>query len=172
MKKPNPKKSVKVSKAEQRIAIAKDALAQLRAEMYLAESGTYIGSELTDELDQQCDDDRDGAKPFLLKSKTPCRVCAKGALFLSTVRRYNKASVRDVMCDNMLVAENIFGHKQFDLIEAAFERWDHTVAYLEDKDESVVPLDVQNFGAAYTDDTDRLVAILENIIKNKGTFKP
>jgi hypothetical protein len=139
--------------------------------MYLAESGTYIGSELSEELDMACDNDEDSAKPFLLKSTTPCRVCAKGALFLSTVRRYNKASVKDVMCDNMETAEKMFGKHQFNLIEAAFEQWDFTIPDTHEEEHGrPVPYEVQAFGNKYEDDTDRLVAILKNIIKNKGNF--
>lgn len=171
MKKPTPIKSVKVSKAEQRVIIAKDALNQLRAEKFIAQNGVYVGGELSHELDMACKSDEDQARPLLLKTKVRCRVCAKGALFLSTIRKYNKATVADVLCDDFHVAEKIFGDKMFNQIEAAFEQWDHTKS--PDFEGAGEPAGAAyTFGIKYSDDTERLVAILKNIIKNKGTFKP
>jgi hypothetical protein len=174
MTKPNPIKPGKVSKAEQRVIIAKDALAQLKAERFIAQAGVYVGAELFDDLEKRSDFNDDAqAKPLLLKKETvPCRVCAKGALFLSAVRKYNKATIDDIACDVMTVAENIFGKKQFDQIEAAFEQWEETKSNNYEDSDGIPAPKAYAFGMKYNDDTERLEAILKNIIKNKGTFKP
>ena len=171
--KKKPNNPARVSKAEQRVVIAKDALNQLKLEKYIAQTGRYTSPNLSRELEEKANgDERQQAKPFLLKTTVSCEVCAKGALFLSAIRKYNNATVNAVMCDNMRVAENIFGKKQFDMIEACFEQWDITVTGGDGTVGDPVPDNVQNFGLAYVKNNHRLQAILKNIIKNKGTFKP
>lgn len=170
----------RLSKAEMRVIVAKDALAQLRHERYVATSGTYIGSELLQRIGGPEEDDfgdtcyRNWDSPLqalLLKDKGECDVCAKGALFLSAVRKFNSATVGDMINDdNFKIAEKIFGIKQFDLIEAAFEGW--TCTKMRNGSEgNPVPDWVLEYEDIFPDPHDRLVAILKNIVKNNGTFK-
>jgi hypothetical protein len=167
-----------ISKAEMRVTIAKDALQQLKAEKIIAVSGSYYGTELIDELDKMVVKDDDNkkykvqAQPFLKKRVNPCRVCAKGALFLSAVRKYNKATLDDVMCEDLRVADKIFGSRQFDQIEAAFEQWETTKNRFGLAADGVDSITACAFGMKYEDERERLEAILKNIIKNNGTFKP
>lgn len=59
--------------------------------------------------------------------------------------------------------------KAFSRLEAAFEQRSDS----HHKNASEVRLeDAVEFGGGFDDDTERLVAICNNIIKNKGTFKP
>jgi len=173
----NTKPKTRLSKAEQRVAVAKDALKQLQYEKYTATKGVYIGHELETRVckwvdgydDAELSNAKEQLQPLLIKDKGLCKVCAKGALFLSAVRKFNKATVGDMSDENFKVAENIFGSTNFDLIEAAFEKWD----YLRGNSTWNIPsLDAEAFGHKYDNDHDRLVAILKNIIKNNGTFKP
>lgn len=185
MKKPT---KTRLSKAEMRVIVAKDALAQMKAEKYIATNGTYVGSELISRIGIEGGErhpyDGGGScyinleeplQPLLLKDKGECRVCAKGALFLSAVRKFNSAKVGDVADDDdFKIAVKIFGLKQYDLIEAAFEGWDSTKERWDGTEytgNTSVPA-ATAFGDQYDGNTERLVAILKNIIKNDGTFKP
>lgn len=169
---------MRLTKAEQRVAVAKDALQQLRLAKYIAETGTYVGEKfkltIVDEPSFRFNDDDcivggsnwdDQAKPLLRSSSEPCAVCAKGALFLSTIRKFNKATVGDIVSENFTDTYKLFGKANMDLAEIAFERWS---CYGTDGKKGKA----RDFGYQYTHDHDRLVAILKNIIKNNGTFKP
>lgn len=148
---------MKLTKAQQRVAVAKDALAQLKAEKYKATSGVFIDSGFLNNLCYS--DSTDQAQPVLQNMGT-CRLCAKGAIFLSTIRKYNKATVYELTHAHEDVSNDLFGQDNLDRIEAAFECWSH------------VSWKACDFGDKYINDHDRLVAILKNIIKNNGTFKP
>ncbi len=157
------KTTKKLTTAEKRVAIAKDALAQIAVKKFVVETGnTYVGvkklpngatsgNQLQDEL----------------KKIPKCTVCALGACFLSSVRKFNDIKTADVLFSNEFAAntmeadgasvkvhiEKYFSCDQRQMIENAFEGW--------------------SYGwPAKTTDTQRLTAILKNIIKNEGTFKP
>lgn len=151
----------RLTKAEKRVAVAKDALKQLHTEKYLAETGTYIGCNIDDTLGSDWRPDQAQKE---LKTMKPCSVCARGALLLSAVRKFNEATVSDVLQTKEWPSADLFGWEQLSLIEAAFELW-------EENGGKPMPKAFA-FGNKFTNDHDRLVAILKNVIKNNGTFKP
>lgn len=79
-----PEQFRKLPVLEQRKLIAKDALAQLRAEKYVANHAYYI---TTTEVTFKAGDE---VRDVLIKQNPTCYVCAKGALFLSQIRLANK----------------------------------------------------------------------------------
>lgn len=146
-------------KAKERVAIAKDALAWIKAGALIPETGVYLQPEITPS--------REDADTFYNKQLRDivlgnCKVCAKGAIFLAKAVRYNNVLVCQWMkadeCDDNAPLREHFSWEQLDDIEAAFEGW---------SDQKSNP---KSYISKYPNDKDRLIAILNNIIKNKGTF--
>jgi hypothetical protein len=108
--------------------------------------------------------------------------CALGACLLSTTKFKNKLNFGDVdsLCsnsDSWKLLRGVFSHSQINMIEYAFEASHHGARVGEDYfgdnvkfnyDERVKCI---SFGRSFYSDSDRIVAIMKNIIKNKGTFK-
>lgn len=152
--------------AEKRVNLAQDVIMQLNAELITAEQGTYLS--LHEENSLKCD------------------ACALGSLFICSVTKPELAldiddlvdmGDRESMQDHL---EGIFDHAQLDMIETAFEM-DPYMSYPEDLDlydeSAVTAFDdlvdkTIEFGRKYDDDKARLIAIMENVVANKGTFVP
>lgn len=173
---------------QKRVTIIKDAIAQLKTEKYIAESSHgYV------ELDGENNDVDDittleraftilggdtkklETKKFidkLVSKDKPCTVCARGALCISGIRKVNNLSlqaVADAGGINDVAADytaKLFGRNNAVLVERWFEHdslygWDEATYTGQDK-----------FYLKYPDATDRLIVIFQNMIANKGTFKP
>lgn len=159
--------------AQRRVAIAKDVLKRIGVE-YVPTSGTYIDARNiinTDLIDEE--NFADQQLQHLMKGgKKPmkCEVCARGALFLSSVFKFDNLKMGEIGCHSPYVAEGVLqGHlglgawsmisqeekfftaRQIEMIEFAFES---NVDFID----------------KYPDDTDRLIAIMKNIIAHKGRF--
>ena len=88
-----------------------------------------------------------------------CDVCARGALFLSKVRLYNDCQVaKGITYGAVNLTDNTGQGGAFgDLgrqLEVAFESWEN-----------------EPWHTAYPDPEDRLIALMKNVIRNKGNFK-
>ncbi len=170
-----------MTKAEKRVAIAKDVIAQVKVGRFKAATGNYVQAK-TGPVTLGA-----GMQEALVGKE--CSVCALGAAFVAGVDRFNKLNltVWNTGIGNFNAAcgeyerENIdtsgedtrdylsryFGIRQMDAIESAFEGWSS-----ED--------DRFNFGRCATGSsaffrahpvaTDRLLAIMRNIIRNGGEF--
>lgn len=149
-----------MSVAKKRVAIAKDALKQIKLRNFIVETGTYCDVDIKKDLS--------GNLKKILQTEQ-CTVCAKGALFAADILKRGNYNFND---NNALPLwfsakesqtterlKGIFSTKQLDLMEIAFE------GYYEDEA-------AYNFFSKYKDNEERLIAILENVIKNEGTFKP
>jgi hypothetical protein len=181
-----PVKFERLSRKQQRIAIAKDVLKQIRAHRVKAETMTYCRPY----------DNNNGTGYILNNVKcgtelqtvfkekvTECTCCAKGALFLSSVELYNKISVTPTMkaktylgssFENNRMVKHMrayFDLNQINLIEYAFERGEHVNG---GENSAETKYKAAAFGRKYPDGEDEkcLIAIMKNIIKNDGTFKP
>lgn len=172
----------KLGKLEKRVEIAKDVIAQVKANKYKGRCGEYINAE---DLDNYLNGEYVSLQPILLEKDYTCEVCAKGGLFLSTVRKRNKFEVSDLydLPNNsyQIVSEleDIFTENQLDLIECAFEgrlvmgscNDNITLSDISDEPTKLAEKAFE-FYHKYTNDNDRLIAIMQNIIDNKGVFKP
>ena len=171
----------KLSKPQKRVEIAKDVIAQIKAEKFKPKNGVYYKGENFKKFKKI-----DSVQKILLLPEAPkCSVCGIGAVMLSTVKKCNDLSTTKLLgyWDNFqadalskTVASKFFSEKQLDLIEACFER---TTEYgkegnLLDWFGNRTPATVNaiDFGNKYRYPTQRLLAIMENIIANNGTFKP
>lgn len=149
----------KLSKsARNRILLAKDVIAQLECGKLVAESGTYVLVNLKAEYLQlftQSDfesghDVRDVLK---LKAKS-CKVCAKGAVLIATIMRFDEMPINGCRLEYMARStqyESHFTAETMESIELCFEfstKWH----------------------SAFPEPRDRLIAIMRNVIRNKGEF--
>jgi len=141
---------MKQTKARRRVAVARDALRQVQAKKMVATSGLY--AQLGKDVPLNAINDGKEFQKFVKHVK--CQVCARGALFISTVRKEDSFApgqafrgIARATIDTRLLG--LFSSGQLEDIEDFFEGGGASI---------------------FPDDTGRLVAILKNIIKNKGTF--
>lgn len=174
-----------LSKPEKRVAIAKDVLQQIKIGKYIAETGSYIGGikfiggEYISDMENE-----DIQKNF--KKIRKCEVCAMGACLMSVTKFANKlefgdigSSITELNNDKVKrLFASIFSPSQLLMIERAFEgdSGGTTVGCdVFDLDEYDFEKQIEKcdeFYKSYFEQEERLVAIMKNIIKNKGTFKP
>ncbi len=155
----------KMTKAEKRVAIAKDVIANLKTRQLKPLSGTYFSIAAGDEFDLQT----------ALAKGAECTVCALGGLFACAVP-YKNGDMGAVDIHNGMVIINylrgIFEKKQLDLIETAFEKKLMGDPYPFATREAEQNHPAVRFGKKYPGHKARMAAIMQNIIKNEGTFKP
>lgn len=163
-----------LSKAEQRVIIARDVIAQVIGKKYKPSTGSYLTLVNTFYNHWSVQEHID---------EIECVCCALGACLISTTKFKNKLKFHDVdaLCsnsDSWKLLRGIFSPKQMNMIEYAFEVSHNGSRVGEDSfgeynkhdyDERVKCVD---FGRSFDYESDRLIAIMKNIIKNKGTFKP
>lgn len=162
-----------LSKAEQRVEIAKDILKQLRAKKYIASRGSYIVglTDVDEELDIRSNFDK----------VQNCQCCALGACLLSVTKYKNKLKFNDVQLimagdnDSWSLLKEIFTVKQIAILEYMFEGGSGTKVaeysfqyYLDEN----TRFKCSSFRYKYDSDDARLKAICKNIINNKGDIKP
>ena len=157
------KKTKELTKAQMCVIVAKDALKQLEAEKYTACTGIYVDWELEDKINYSKPDAQ--VQNIIKKHEKPCDVCARGALLLSSIRKFNDVTVSKYQKRWESKSKEIFSEKTLKLAEIAFEQWHKLTA-------SPKELEAEIFGSKYNSETGRLKAILENIVTNNGEFKP
>lgn len=153
------KTAKKMTKAQMRVAVAKDVIAQVKIHNMTGQRGVYLKKRILHRhvgLDLQ----------DVIRDEPKCTVCAIGGAFISTVRLFDEFKVESFhVARNWTIDDSemrkrlagIFEFKQLGLIESAFEG--HLVG----------------LGVLYTrilDDSARLTVIMRNIVRNKGRFIP
>lgn len=154
-----------LSAAGRRVRIAKDVIKLLKSKHIEATHGTYIalgrsGGEYPDplkQLDQVIEQN---------KGRSNCQVCAIGALLVADVMLRDKMMVKDIGSGSGLKQRlrRHFGLGQLGLIESAFEG--SMMGYSHDCYKAI------DFGRQHKRGLNRLKAIMRNIIRNRGNFKP
>jgi hypothetical protein len=198
------------TKSERRIEIINDAVAQLLAQVY--RTGSYGYLKLPDAIrEEQEEHPSDQAQPLLcdkISKDDYCGVCAKGSLFLSTIRKENDLKLENLednhrMVMDRLTQDELFNRENLNLVEAYYEGW-KLYKYQRDNGWSVLysfgPFAYAHVGfgfsmeeaqafadkhnakiAEYTakypagekdERTERLIAILNNMLENEGVFEP
>lgn len=158
---------MKMSKTNKRIAIAQDVIASLKIGKYTATPGNYLEVQTDKDYDSLPAD----SQALLRTEEVNCDVCAIGAIFASKVRKGNKCNY-DLLNgnnDSSLIAnlKGIFDEKELRIIETAFEGEAQSGLVRENEEEAAQAWFERNHPH---DETKRLVAIMKNIIKNKGNF--
>lgn len=184
---------MRLTKWEKRVEIAKDVLKQIKANKYRPTSGVWVIDEYGYEV---CDlvsyakqveevDVVDLKKDVVCKLQGTCDVCALGSLFMSAIDKFNHTKLNPGYFVDWTDREDSkynpllkwFSAKQLLLIESTFENgcgaWSPD-EILNDKewrdwDDKVVPA-INKYNSKYPNPIDLLKAIMNNIIRNKGTF--
>lgn len=169
----------KLGKAEQRVLIAQDVLANIKSKVYIPKEGVYFDdSLLIRELGSNADIQQNFDK---IKE---CEVCAMGSCLLSTIKFKDSITTTDLKDmplhrtskESDLIVE-VFSENQLALIETAFERRYSTEGHWSSVIGGVLTTIKEvnkaiKFGMKYANDTNKLIGIMKNIIKNNGTFIP
>ncbi len=156
--------------------IAEDVIKQVKAKVYRVETGRYVDIDyLYNTNDNMWSADVRENFDVIVN----CRVCALGSCLLSATKFKNELTFRDVKSpdDNEKTTEflkSIFPPEQLSLIENAFECGLTSPWSDEMMDERVVDnvKDATRFGKRYSNPKNRLIAIMKNVIANKGVFRP
>lgn len=191
-----------MTSAERRVAIAKDALSQLREERYIAARGNYV--EATDFIDKEKlkqiapNDFQDQQVCSLMSDLPRCDVCARGALFVSTLRVFNRLRVDELesLSDDLASlktslkrqpkeSERIWDeyNPYISLDDPHLEKYERRFfsrrqsdlmeamfeGYCAD-DMSVNDVAIEMYGDDYHDSQSRLMEICKNLIRNNGNF--
>ena len=183
----------KLALPQQRVAIARDVIAQIDAHKYFGSSQYLIIRDK--KLRRKVEDADTSQLCSVLGEIETCEVCARGALFLSTIRLKNHFQINELRIDDGNVSirydtlehslERAFTKYQQAMIEYAYEGWDVAHVFADAFHEGVTggnPLledifdqlkhSLESFSMRYKNDDNRLKAIMRNIIRNKGEFKP
>lgn len=180
----------KQTKAEKRVAIARDVLRQLAARKFIAESGVYCSIDDADaqKIDATSSDDLQKA----LKKVKRCNVCALGAAFVSSVLKFDEMPINlsgigaspkyadgsqyvDTEVDTIAMRihlRKIFSAKQLAIIECHFEGWGQvTDSMFMPQSQGVAGSDkAVAFHNKHPNAKKRLAVIMQNVIDNGGTF--
>jgi hypothetical protein len=170
-----------MDKADARVVIARDVIHQLRYNRLVARQGVYVqpwmdGSRQQNDLFTPKDvDNGKDVKDVLFKRAEYCEVCAKGALFISAIMKFDNFPVNDLLVEDAghigvcashgTALDAYFDESQLELIEYTFEKGNAGTCYSHEEHKKAI-----HFYEQYDDTHDLLVAIMKNIIKNKGTF--
>jgi len=171
---------IEMTKAQVRVEVAKDVIRSLK--LLNPKSGVYLRPFGTATLANKIVESSKDSRKVAQKLKKGCEVCALGACFLSTVKLTNKYTFNPIRPSEYMPyksdswdREDLLGklHKvftpfQIDLIETAFEGYNCGVIRMG----SAIDQRATSFYHDYEDETSRLRAIMKNIIRNNGTFKP
>ena len=170
----------KANKAQKRVMIAQDVLAQLKAKRYVAESGCWVQANYNSAVPLADIKYKDSVQDlFAEKTIESCNVCALGGLFMSCTNFNNNTLLEeldDVSEDlgNLIDEEEqlsnklnkIFSTNQLKLIEMYFEA--NGGFFREDDEDNRIGV----FYNKNSSDKKRLQLIMENIVENNGTFVP
>lgn len=158
----------KKTKAQQRVIIAKDVLLRINDDKIIPTQGRFC--KLPAKI---AEDNSASLQDFMNKNKKHCYACGKGSLFMSFVGIKNEFTRGDIYggeninSSAMIALSKIFTPQQLALIETAFEKvyyyWNVGLTVTQ-KTKAI------EFGKKFKYPSGRLIAIMKNIIKNKGTF--
>ena len=172
----------KQTKAQIRVAIARDVLKRLDTKKLKAANNGYLNLKVT-----PTEKNRDSDFKSVLARQPVCTVCAIGGLFVSCCSKFNELPTSTILdrpkqdTDRpgyihfeplVPYLENYFSAEQLALVETAFEG-----SVVGNLDHQEVSADQEeNACAIYykhpNRPTARLRAIMQNIIDNDGTFVP
>jgi hypothetical protein len=163
--------STKTKKKITPVMVAKDVLALVAAKKIIPTSCTLPAAKIYANLgDLKFKTTPKDLQEATKRAKFKCEACAKGAALVAFAHLADDVPLKDTYDDDDVsdALEPIFGQDQLDLMESAFE-----LSYSDPK--------ARDFGIMASGDYDyysakgtrkRLIAVMRNIVKNKGIFKP
>lgn len=102
-----------------------------------------------------------------------CKVCARGAMLISRARLLNDYKLPNYSDQSCYVLKNTardFGKFNAFLIENAYQQEQRAFPRMAG-DKSIIAA-AEKFGKKYRSDRGRFKAIMENVVANKGVFRP
>ncbi len=156
------------------LELAKDVIAQLRYQKI--QSCAYLRATPAFE-NLRNDKPTDSAQKHM-KVIRECSVCAKGALVVAFVKKFNNVTLdnlEETAGDQYELAnllDGFFTIDELNLIEAVFEGDSSFADSVIDGDDELESLDYHAFADKIDKPKQRLRLIMENIVKNGGVFKP
>ena len=171
---------LKMDKPKKRVAVARDVIAALQAKKIQAKQGNWVNLGVGKKQERLLPGGKQ-LRDVIIENSPTCTACALGAMFVCAVMRKDALTVEECRSyDNLnLDYDNIadylrafFAEPQLEMIEVAFEKgtgafWGD-VAYADVSSKGRAAL----FGKQHKTAEDRMVAIMQNIISNDGTFRP
>jgi hypothetical protein len=172
---------------QKRVLIAKDVIEQIKAKRFKPTSGTWVRPKMKNgryiEVEERFDGEESVRELFIGKKIPACDCCALGAMFMSCTT-YNEGTTVDYFSvetdwgfEERVLKEKLsngltdfFTPDQLQLIEIAFEGGDG--AFTADEDDDLIAQKAALWYEDMSRDDKRMVAIMENIIANNGTFVP
>lgn len=167
-----------LSPKERKLVIVKDVLGQIRLNKLIVKEMSYVRGNF------EHPESGTITQHDIEAMRARCQVCAKGALFLSRVDKFNSVDWKDVgtrlyrLARNGLDIDNescvrsldgAFTERELDLIEIAFERHDANGLWDEGVDQHEIDKHI-TWGQQFDDPTVRLEQICKNILDNDGEF--
>jgi len=164
MKKKKPSISFsKLPEWKQRVKIAKDVIIQLKQKKLIAEGGVFVRPY---EIKSTYINHKHSQINNLINKKiVACNVCAKGSLFMAHIMKTNHCTLMEARTTgNYSISKRLtmFSQEQLNKIEQVFE------GYFDNGSKEKG----NKFFKRYLNEHNRLIAIMKNIIKNKGEFIP
>jgi hypothetical protein len=168
----NNKRFKNLSKQQKAIEVAKDILDLIKDNQIKVDQGTWLDLS-------NINNDKPQESLLRLSKENDCRCCAMGSCLLSAIRLGNNIKYLE---DSSYIEESsynteyklllkVFNQNQLSMIECAFEKGGGGFDY-DDRLSDVLVDKCIKFGQKYRTPKLRLIAIMKNIIKNKGEFKP
>lgn len=160
----------RMSPKNRRIRVAEDTITTIEAKMTVPQAGCFLYSFSSGASFAN----RPAGVIHNLESGIHCQACAIGSMAVAACQRFNghtSGDLEDSAYEDLRTAlEGVFFRKQLMMIECAFERTGAPAKGYgykwEDGDMATL------FGKQHPDPYDRLLAIMQNIIDNDGTFVP
>lgn len=157
-----------------RILIAEDAIALLEAKRLRADVGRYLWDYVptgtTDSTQMQ------EIVEGWLQQDDGCMACALGSAFVASVRRFDALLASDFSPHRAEITaylKHFFAQRQLDMIELAFER---NALPLPQEARDALGGDTVSacvaWGAGLHNYNTRLLALFQNLVRNRGEFVP
>lgn len=188
---PKVKTKKRLTKSQMRVAIAKDVISQINSKKLIPTPGVWIcdpkmgglDQHIDNLIDEAMDDSKNDTCNFtefnardFTKKVNRCEVCALGSIFVSSVNLYNGVHFENG--DEALESFNdlslsplskYFSEESLALIECCFEGEDG--AHYNSTSEKEFAIGIA-YNRSFRLPKERLIAIMKNIVRNKGDFIP
>lgn len=181
----------KANKVRRKIILAKDVIAQIEAQKFIAKTGSFCTIEEKDTYYNPINSltKETSLQKLINNNKNQCNVCALGGIFTSLISITNNFNINSYQDPNdkdefWLRLAEVFTPKELIIIENAFEQgngffntfnncsnilesWNIT----EEQFNKINTSKAISFGQRYLNLKDRMIAIMSKIIKDKGEVK-
>lgn len=176
------KKFKAASPAQKRVLVAKDVIKLIKLRKVQPSTGDFLSEWSPVGYEDLARNHPRDLRELILEGKLEtCTVCALGGLMVGCTLYNDKVKyhewgftkIGDWIADDKPMPNGlneIFSREQLILIEQAFERGDGY--FKADKENLEGTAAAVRFGIRHGDPDSRLLAIMRNIVKNKGEFKP